>query len=152
MVSKCGQRSGDRLRFPLEVSQDHITFGEVIATAKTFKNRQATGRDNLPAEFSTTICVHESLTSLWAVCFGKKVGAVGMFRTTGMKRWCNQFSIQAGDPVSCATYRPISVLAIGYKSFATISLHRLKAAGADTRMQFGFRTCRSCADALVPCC
>ena len=77
MVSKCGQRNGDTLTFPLKVSQDHITFGEVIATTKTFKNRQATGRDNLPAEFSTTICVHESLTCQWAVCFGNKVWCSG---------------------------------------------------------------------------
>ena len=56
-----------------------------------------------------------------------------------------------GDPAFCENYRPISLLAIGYKVFATMLLRRLKAAGADTRIwlpQFGFRAGRGCADAL----
>jgi len=56
-----------------------------------------------------------------------------------------------GDPAFCENYRPILLLAIGYKLFATILLRRLKAAGADTRIwlpQFGFRAGGGCADAL----
>ena len=79
-----------------------------------------------------------------------RCGAMGMFRTNGMKQWYRQFS-KIGDPASCENYRPISFLAIGYKLFATILLRRLKDAGADARIwptQFGFRAGRGCADAL----
>ena len=43
--------SGDRLGPPLPVSQGDITVEEVIYAAKTLKNRKATGKNNLPAEF-----------------------------------------------------------------------------------------------------
>ena len=56
-----------------------------------------------------------------------------------------------GDPACCENYRPISLLAVGYKIFAAILLRRLKDAGAEDRIwptQFGFRSGCGCADAL----
>ena len=142
--------NGDRLGPLLPVSQENITAEEVITAAKALKNRKAMGGDNMPAEFWKTICVQDSLTCQWAVCLCNMV-------------WCNghvpdewheavvSAIFKKGDPASCENYRPISLLAIGYKLFATILLRRLKDAGADARIwptQFGFRAGRGCADAL----
>ena len=47
--------------------------------------------------------------------------------------------------------KPISLLSIGYKLFATVLLQRLRAAGLESRLwktQFGFRSSRGTADAL----
>ena len=46
-----------------------------------------------------------------------------------------------GDPSLCDNYRPISLISVGYKVFATVLLERLRAAGAEERLwktQFGF--------------
>ena len=145
--------SCDRLGPPLPVSQDDITVEEVISAAKTLKNRKATGKDNMPAEFWKTICVQDSLCCQrcqWAVCLCNKVWCSGHVPDDWHEAVVSAI-FKKGDLASCENYRPISLLAIGYKLFATILLRRLKAAGADARIwptQFGFRTGRGCADAL----
>ena len=56
-----------------------------------------------------------------------------------------------GDPACCGNYRPILLLAVGYKIFAAILLRTLKDPGAEDRIwptQFGFRSGCGCAGAL----
>ena len=56
-----------------------------------------------------------------------------------------------GDPAECGNYKPISLLAVGYKIFAVILLNRLKDAGAENRLwstQFGFKSKHGTVDAL----
>ena len=56
-----------------------------------------------------------------------------------------------GDPALCSNYRPISLLAVGYKILAAILLERLKAANAEDRIwstQYGFKSEVGTGDAL----
>ncbi len=56
-----------------------------------------------------------------------------------------------GDPANCDNYRPISLVSVLYKVYATILLNRLKAGGAESKLwstQFGFRSGRSTEHAL----
>ena len=56
-----------------------------------------------------------------------------------------------GDPACCDNYRPISLLAMGYKILAAVLLARLKQAGAEQRIwrtQFGFKSGCGTMDAL----
>ena len=61
---------GDRLEPPLPMWQDDITVEEMIFAATTLKNRKATGKDNMPAEFWKTCCQ-------WGVCLCDKVRCNG---------------------------------------------------------------------------
>ena len=56
-----------------------------------------------------------------------------------------------GDVADCANYRPISLLPVGYKLFASVLLQRLKDAGAESSLwktQFGFRSKHGTLDAI----
>ena len=56
-----------------------------------------------------------------------------------------------GNPEECANYRPISLVSVLYKAYATILLNRLKAAGVEGRLwdtQFAFKRGCSTEDAL----
>ena len=56
-----------------------------------------------------------------------------------------------GDPALCDNYRPISLLAVGYKMFAAMLLRRLRRAGAEQRIwstQRGFKSGTGTVDAL----
>ena len=56
-----------------------------------------------------------------------------------------------GDPSVPENYRPISLLSVGYKAFASVLFQRLKAAGAEARImetQYGFKTGSGTRDAI----
>ena len=60
-------------------------------------------------------------------------------------------TFKKGSPAECGNYRPISLISIGYKLFATTLLQRLRDAGAEQRVwrtQFDFRRGYGTADAL----
>ena len=57
--------SCDRLGPPLPVLPDDITVEEAISAAKTLKNRKATGKYNMPAEFlENNLCPRLSMLSV----------------------------------------------------------------------------------------
>ena len=59
--------------------------------------------------------------------------------------------LKKGDPSKCENYKPISLLPVGYKLFATILLQRLKTGGAEQRVwrtQYGFKSDNGTADDL----
>ena len=56
-----------------------------------------------------------------------------------------------GSPIDCNNYRPISLVSVLCKVYATILLNRLKAGGAEARLwsrQFGFKSASSTENAL----
>jgi len=70
-----------------------------------------------------------------------------------MKRACSLhvLEIKKGDPSLCGNYRPISLLNLGYKIFASLILGRLKEGGVDDLLwptQYGFKKGRGTTDAL----
>ena len=57
-----------------------------------------------------------------------------------------------GDIGDCNNYRPICLISVGYKLYASILLARIKEAGADQRIwgtQYGFKARRGTADAIL---
>jgi hypothetical protein len=64
---------------------------------------------------------------------------------------CESPVYKKSSPVDCTNYRPISLVIVLYKVYATMLLNRLQAAGAESRLwsgQFVFRSCSSTEDAL----
>ena len=62
-----------------------------------------------------------------------------------------QVIYKKGCPSNCDNYRPISLVSVLYKVYATLILNRLKRGGAEAKLwstQFGFRRRRSTGDAL----
>ena len=100
---------------------------------------------NLERLYVYTIHPHAGGPFFCATRFEQKA----LYRHLGMKLlW--QLSSKK-DPAFCGNYKPVSLLAVGYKIFAAILLRRLNDAGAEGQIwptQFGFRCGCGCADAV----
>ena len=84
--------SCDRLGPPLPVSQDDITVEEVISAAKTLKTGRQRGNTTCLQNFGKQFASKTLYVVSGPFACAIRCGAVDMFRTTGMKQWCRQFS------------------------------------------------------------
>ena len=122
----------------------------MIIAAKSLRNKRASGHDGLPAEFWKAMCREGTPACKWAVLFCNRVWQ----HVNVPEAWHNGLVtpiFKKGDEGSCENYRPISLLAVGYKLFASILLRRLRRAGAEDRIwttQMGFRSNRGTGDAI----
>jgi len=127
-----------------------IYEAEVVDAAKKMKWHKASGKDRVPAEFWKAICQHDALACKWAVALCQKCWEEGSVPTAWHGALVTAI-FKKGDVSKRENYRPICLLQVGYKLFASVLLGRLKAAGAEERMwntQFWFRTKHGTSDAV----
>ena len=122
---------------------------ELRKVIKHLKDKRACGLDCIPAEFWKALLANDDATShLLSLC--NKCLCTGEIPQTW--RTSSVVTIfKKGDTSQPSNYRPISLLAVGYKVLASLILQRLRTAGAEARLansQFGFRPQRGTADAL----
>lgn len=140
----------DHLGADLFLEAGPISEGEVVAAGRRLNNKSASGNDGIPPEFWKAITVESSDACRWAHASCQKCWADGAVPT----KWHEALVIEVfkkGDTSQCDNYRPISLLQIRYKLFATILLQRLKDAAAKDRIwktQFGFKSKCGTRDAL----
>ena len=140
----------DTLGTTLEVDDGDITGEETIAAAKLLRRRKACGSDDLPPEFWKAICNTSSPACRWAVLPCNR----GWRHADVPDAWhlaVVTAVFKKGDASKCDDYRPISLLAVGYKIFASDLLHRLRAAGTEARIwatQTGFKSQSGTFDAI----
>ena len=134
----------------LPVARGPIRSDEVCNAAKKLKRNRASGDDDIPGEFWKAICRPSTAECEWATilcnrCWTEKAVPDAWHEAIVTALF------KKGDSADCANYRPISLLPIGYKLYATVLLNRLKEAGAERRIwgtQFGFRSGHGTSDAL----
>ena len=138
----------DKLGSTLQTCSGEIQAEELRAAVKQLKSGKAAVQ--VPAEYlkavlDTDLSCGGWLLTLMRLCWSTK---------TTPKSWHIAEVIpvyKKGNPADCNNYRPISLVSVLYKVYATILLNRLKAAGAETRLwskQFGFKRSCSVEDAL----
>ena len=87
----------------------------------SLKRRKAAGADGIPPEFWEAICSYNSPACRWAVLLCNKAWKEGSVPTSWHEATVAAI-FKKGDPACCENYRPISLLAVGYKIFAAILL------------------------------
>jgi hypothetical protein len=135
----------------LNVQTGSVQAWEVKRAAKGMKNNRASGDDTIPSEFWRAVLAEEGPAATWLVEFCQKCWSTKQVpEEWHLARIATIF--KKGDPGDCANYRPISLLNVAYKLFASILLHRLRDAGADARLwptQFGFKQACGTDEALL---
>ena len=122
---------------------------ELVTAARAMKHGRASGMDGIPAEFWQAVVVNGPGCE-WALEFCNIIWdrkeIPDDWRTARVATLYKK-----GDPALCDNYRPISLLAVGYRLFAAMLLRRLKRAGAEQCVwstQCGFKSGTGTVDAL----
>ena len=126
-----------------------ITADELKCAVGKLKTKRAAIQ--MPAELLKTLLYADAITDdcwllkLMQMCWDTKTTPTAWHISQVIPVY------KKGNPAHCDNYRPISLVSVLYKVYATILLNRLKAGGAEARLwsrQFGFRSRRSTEDAL----
>jgi len=123
----------------LPVNMGTITVEEVRRALRKLKSGKAAGRDGFTSDFWKALLANDEAVTLAATvckaCWAHK---------RLPESWHEALVVpifKKGDVADPSNYRPISLLAVGYKILAAILLDRLKRAGAEKRIrrsQYGF--------------
>ena len=133
----------------LDIRVTEVTLDEVTRALKKLRYGKVCGQDKIyPELWKALIEDHTALS--WIVkfcqrCWKEKKIPENWHRASVISIF------KKGDPALCENYRPISLLAIGYKVFALVLLYRLKDGQAESRIwatQFGFKSEYGTTDAL----
>ena len=116
---------------------------------KKIKNHRAAGINNIPADLYKILLDNEEvlqlLLHLMNQCWKQRKIPASWHKASVVTLF------KKGDSELCKNYRPISLLQVMYKLFASIILMKMKVAGAEQRIwrtQFGFRSNYGTNDAL----
>lgn len=142
--------SGPSIGDVLNVNLDRFTEKEVVRELRKLRNRKACGPDGLPAEYFKVLA-DNAVAKQWLVDFANLCWVQAEiphdWHLANVK-----MVFKKGKVHLCENYRPISLLNIAYKLFASLLRARLVQAGAEARLsdeQFGFRSGRSTVQAIA---
>ena len=134
----------------LHINTEEFTMDELMRALKALSVSKAAGPDGIYPEFwkflSASEDACESLLDLCAECWKQK-RIPAEWKTAKVV-----LLYKKGDASLPENYRPISLLAVGYKVLAWMLQKRLQNGGAEDRIrstQFGFRPNRGTVDAIT---
>ena len=148
-VRPAGVVDGPVLGEELPVCLASFTLHEVSDAARQLKKERASGLDTVPAEFWQAVGETEegliNMTDLCNQCW-REEAIPDDWHTASVTS-----VFKKGSAEDCSNYRPISLVCVAYKLFATLLSRRLKGGGAERRLtptQFGFRSGHGSNDAI----
>jgi len=148
-VRPAGAVDGPSLGAELPVSVDKFTEMKVQRVIGQLKRKRASGPDDIPAEYWKSVAETKGgITWITALCNK-------CWENEEMPEDWHSANVTAihkkGSLEDCDNYRPISLICVAYKLFASLLLKRLQAGGAEARLtatQFGFLRKVGTADAI----
>ena len=127
-----------------------ISAPEVECAVRKLKDGKSFGEDGVPAEYWKAIFAEGGEGRRWLLDFCADCWERCEVPTDWHLARVSAI-FKKGEPAECCNYRPISILNIGYKIFASVLLERLRRGGAEQRLwgsQFGFRRGAGTEDAI----